>query len=336
MAAAVCAAVSACGSSDDFRVLGTVENLGTQNLRVVYRTDKGVESFTTTAIDGQFSFTGQSPKETLVEVFTTDRAPLGYVVIKNGQTVKARFNRDNRYDMTLKGNGVSSDLAGFMRDNAGVLSSGSDEEVNGLVAEYVGDHTGDMVSTVLLLTQFRAGGHEAEADSLFDLIDHEARPGYLCDAVRGAINERLRYDLSTPVVPFDMFTSADTLMSFNPQDAAVSMLVFTSRESERDREFVGAVGDIYRKHKGEPEVCLVDISLSTDTAAWHASVAGDSARWVQAWVPGGVAAPGVSLLRIPRTPYYVVADSAGTQIYRGPSMDEAAGAVDSIAAARAD
>lgn len=142
-----------------------------------------------------------------------------------------------------------------------------------------------MVSTVLLLTQFRAGGHEAEADSLFDLIDHEARPGYLCDAVRGAINERLRYDLSTPVVPFDMFTSADTLMSFNPRGAAVSMLVFTSRESERDREFVGAVGDIYRKYKGEPEVCLVDISLSTDTAAWHASVAGDSARWVQAWVP---------------------------------------------------
>lgn len=122
------------------------------------------------------------------------------------------------------------------------------------MAEYVGDHTGDMVSTVLLLTQFRAGGHEAEADSLFDLIDHEARPGYLCDAVRGAINERLRYDLSTPVVPFDMFTSADTLMSFNPRGAAVSMLVFTSRESERDREFVGAVGDIYRKYKGEPEV----------------------------------------------------------------------------------
>lgn len=334
MAAAACVAAAACGSSDDFRVLGSVDNLGTQNLRVAYRTDKGVEAFTTTAIDGQFSFTGKSPRETLVEIFTTDRAPLGYVVIKNGQTVKARFNRDNRYDVTLKGNGVSSDLAAFMRDHADVLSAGSDAEVNALVARYVGDHADDMVSTVLLLTQFRAGGHEAEADSLLALIDPGARPGYLCDAVRSALDERLRYDMSTPVVPFDLFTSADTLMAFNSADAAVSLLVFTSREADRDNELVGAMREIYNRYKNDEGVRLVDISLAIDTAAWHASVAGDSAVWLQAWVPGGVAASGVSLLRIPRTPYCVVADSTGTQAYRGYSVAEASVAVDSLSARR--
>lgn len=326
VAAACLAVVSACGSSDDFRVLGSVENLGTQNLRVAYRTDKAVKSFTTTAIDGQFSFTGESPQETLVEIFTTDRAPLGYVVVKNGQTVKAHFDRDNRYDVTLKGNGVSSDLAEFMRDNADVLADGSDDEVNALVAGYVGDHTDNMVSTVLMLTQFRSEGHEVEADSLLEMIDPKARPGYLCDAVRASLAERLRYDMSTPVVPFDLYTSADTLMAFNPNGSAVSLLVFTSKGADRSDALVGAMRRLYEEYKSS-EVRVVDISLEADTALWHAAIAADTARWVQAWIPGGVAAPGVELLRIPRTPYCVVADSVGSQIYRGYSVEGASAAI---------
>ena len=46
-------------------------------------------------------------------------------------------------------------------------------------------------------------------------------------------------------------------------------------------------------------------------------------EWIQAWAPGGVASPRLRRLAIPRTPYYIIADSTATVRYRGSSLAEA-------------
>lgn len=48
-----------------------------------------------------------------------------------------------------------------------------------------------------------------------------------------------------------------------------------------------------------------------------------SAIWLQTWAPGSVASTNIGKLSIPRLPYFIVADSTGAQIYRGPSISTA-------------
>ena len=53
----------------------------------------------------------------------------------------------------------------------------------------------------------------------------------------------------------------------------------------------------------------------------------DTATLQQAWAPGGIFARDVDRLAIPSLPYYIIADTAGRQIYRGSSL---AAAIDSL------
>lgn len=60
--------------------------------------------------------------------------------------------------------------------------------------------------------------------------------------------------------------------------------------------------------------------MARDSARWKQATARDSATWVQAWAPGSAASVDFQRLAIPALPYFVVADSSGTQVWRGGSV----------------
>lgn len=321
---------SSCGDNDDFRVLGTIENLGTQNLRVAYANETSVVTLTTTAIDGKFSFTGKAPRETMLELFTTDRAPLGVMVVKNGQSLDVKIDRAHPYDVTITGNKASEEISAFMRDNSTTLADGTAEQINAAVARYVTAHPRSIASTVLLLREFDIYGHEAEADSLFRLIDSKARPDYLTAGITALIENRLKYTLDQPVENMNLYTEGDSVMAFNPSRNRASLLTFTQMSMQRTDSLTSVLRRLSTDYK-KKRLQIIDISLQKDTAEWHNAIRNDSARWIHAWVPGGLANRALSQLRLPRIPYYIVTDSTGHQIYRGESINKAA-AVASTAA----
>ncbi len=317
-----------CGDNDDFRVLGTIENLGTQNLRVAYANESAVVMVRTTAIDGKFSFTGKAPKETMLEIFTTDRAPLGVLVVKNGQSLDVKIDRTNPYNITVSGNKASEEISKFMRDNSETLSTGTPAQINAIVARYAESHTNSIASTILLLRQFDTYGHEAEADSLFRLIEPKARPDYLVAGVTAVLESQLKYNSDQPVQATSLFTEGDSLMAYNPALSSASLLTFTR---ERTDSLTQTLRNLAAKHK-KKRLQIVDIALNPDTATWHNAIKADSAKWIHAWVPGALANPALNQLRLPRLPYYIVADSTGRQIYRGASITQAAAVAETAAA----
>jgi len=54
---------------------------------------------------------------------------------------------------------------------------------------------------------------------------------------------------------------------------------------------------------------------------WKKSIENDSATWVQGWVVGAASAHSIERLGINRLPFFIIADSTGKQLYRGPSVD---------------
>ena len=71
-----------------------------------------------------------------------------------------------------------------------------------------------------------------------------------------------------------------------------------------------------------------DVELDIDTPAWRRITRPDSAGWIQAWLPGGTASRGIDSLAVPSLPYFIVADSTGSQLLRTPSAAAARSFID--------
>ena len=105
-------------------------------------------------------------------------------------------------------------------------------------------------------------------------------------------------------------------MRYVPSQQSYSLLAFT--DSRKPDSIISRLRNL-RKSLGKRRLKIIEISLTGDSAMWRASVKGDSMNWFQAWAPGSTAAREIRRLAVPRAPFYIVADSTGTQLYRGTS-----------------
>lgn len=65
--------------------------------------------------------------------------------------------------------------------------------------------------------------------------------------------------------------------------------------------------------------------MEPDSLAWQNASRNDSLRKVvRAWMPLGFADRRAMSLGVTRTPYFIVTDTLGAQVYRGESPDSAA------------
>ncbi len=313
--------MSGCGDDSQFRVTGTVDGLGTQNLRIIYYTTTGIKSLTSTAVDGKFNFTGNSPAETLVEIFTSDRVPLMRLAVKNGETVEVSIDRTEPYKLTLKGNDVSKRMAGFMRDNSDALTRKDHAAVNSAIAAYIRNNTKDLTSTILLLTEFDATGQETAADSLLQLIDTKARPEFLTENIMAGIAARDSVAENSSLIPLRLYTAADSMTTYTAGESDYSLLIFTRNADERPDSMRRQISRIMENMTGK-KLRIADISIAADSAAWHSQpeITTESDGYISAWMPGAIAALPLKQLAVTRTPYFIVADSTGAQLYRGQSL----------------
>lgn len=310
-----------CGDNSEFSVAGEITGMGTQNLRIFYYADGAVHSVTSAALDGKFRFSGKSRNPAIVEIFSSNRTFIGRVLVKNGEELECRFDKNNRYNVSIKGNGTSAEWGKFLTGNATTLSSGDYRLINSAIAEYVVKHPDNLLSTILLLTEYHVPDNEQSADSLLNTINPDACPGYLVDGFRAQLAALSSDAAQGEIFPMNLYCSDDSLFSFNPAHSRLSVICFTASAEERTGSIVPAMHTWSETFK--PSLLrIVDISLATDTATWYKTIKDDSPQWVQCWAPGSVASHSIERLSIPRTPYFIVADSIGRQVYRGMSLSE--------------
>lgn len=319
---AVMAAImlAACGDDTQFRVTGDVQGLGTRTIYMLYVADGAVHREGQPAIDGKFDLKGASADYTIVELFGASHNLIGRALVKNGQTVNCKLDIDNPYTAQLKGNKPSEQWSEWIRQNAGTLESGSRDGVNRLVADYVIDHRDNILSSALLLTEYYAPNNESQADSLFALISPSARPDRLVDDYRILLAYNNNAQINVKLRPFSLYSYGDSMEYYAPGKASYTLLYFASRDHRRDT-IVKAVQPVYDS-VSRKRLKVLDVSLAVDTAAWR-NERPDSLKWTRVWTPGGVASQTFDQLDIPRVPYYIVADSTGTQVYRGTSVTTA-------------
>lgn len=316
-----------CGKKHDFIIQGQIEGIGMRTVTATYYSGGGLKRVSTMAMDNKFALKGEAPRPTLVTLALSDGTPLATLIAENGDKLTVTGDLAAPLAIKSEGNSESEDISEWVNDNASVIQSRNAEAINKAVAEWVGKHRSSKASTALMVTYFQTPGYERLADSLMTLLSSGARAPEVVQNFTGVLSSQLGEAASMEVPGLYLYDSTDSVINFNPHQSKALLLCFMN-DSRTARDSVGA--QIRRLMASYPDARFkaVEISTAADSASWRNSIAGDSATWRLTWAPGTIASASIRKLAIPRMPFFIVADSAGTQIYRGASITAAAAVID--------
>lgn len=302
----------AAGCSDDaqFRVSGHVEGNPTMNLRVGYYSRGAYQTLVTAAREGDFEFFGNAPQPAVIEIFDYDNRLLGRGYISNGQSLEFALDPSDFYATEAGGNDESNRWSTFLRTHAEVLGTGG-TSANAAIAEYIGGHRDDVVSTLLLTYHYDASIDALGADSLLELISAAARPAVLTDA--------LNYQLQRLVTATDtlhelLYYDGDSARTFTAAGHRAAVLAIDDKDCRSD-SIVAALQAMHSRRGSR----LLELSSDADMTTWRVHMNLDSADWERGWTSAVAAAPQFENLGITAVPYFIVCDSVGRMVYRGPS-----------------
>lgn len=310
-----------CNSPRDtsYTVEGHLPGKANINLRIVTVDSTSVTHDLTAARDGAFTVSGNAPRPRMVEILDNDYRVLTRLWIQGGEKLSVSLDPSKGpAGVSVKGldgqdGGVSARWAAWLgrhaADNAATLDNA--------VARYAADNPADILSCLLLLTQYHNPPHDPTAlTRLVGALKPAARPAWLVDYFLGPMTRLEDPGATAPVQPINYFGGSDSLETWNPAKHPASLLVFTTEDSGRDTAVVATLRRLEATYSPK-RLALIDFSLDTDTMTWRRITTPDSASWTRAWAGPGVSARGVAPLAIPSLPYYIVTDSTGAQRYRG-------------------
>lgn len=339
--AILCACVlflSGCGGkSNEFSVEGTLNNLGGRPLYAVYRLESGIVVDTLRPQNGFISFKNSSPELIPIQFYYFDKTPFAQIYVQNGDRIELSGDGQEPFGLKVKGSSLNKELFKFNQENKELLQSWQAErnasasgmrtrryeqlsnELQGVVAAYVGKHRDSPVSAILLNDYLLDEADEARCDSLIALLDASVME-------HGAGLPLMRYrEFKTElkndtVLPYlSLVTKADTTLLVDAQETKATLLCFWAAETAGTRVYEDFLKEMAARY--DTAVQVIDISLDRDSAVWRQAVAADSTRWTRLWAKGGYLYSGVKRLHIHRLPYLLVADSAGRVVARGLPPD---------------
>ena len=308
-----------CGDSDSFTIKGTVDGNANLNLRFVYYSNNTLVKGLTAARDGKFEYKGAVTSPTIVEILDNDYRPMGRLFVENGEEIECHLTPNSPNSIKVSGSDISERWAEFLNENEEALNS---PKANTIIENYVFNHRDDIVSTLLMLTSYDASSNALKADSLMSSIDTEVRPSVLVAGFNALLQRLVAASANEPIQAISCFNKKDSLVETNVAARPLSLFVLSDNNTGRRDSIVPALKRLSEKSK-QKNLCIFDISLDIDTVTWHRSVRLDSADWQQLWVSGSLASPGIDGLGVPSVPYFIVADSTGTQLLRTVSVKRA-------------
>ena len=313
-----------CTDTEQFRVNGIIEGKPTLNLRVGYYADGAYQTQITAAREGEFEFYGSSKQPTLVEIMDYDYRPLARIYASNGETFDIELDQAKPLAARISGNDVTERWSAFLRDNQEALTT-SKSKANEVVANYISSHPADVVSTLLLVTQYNAGD-AAEADSVMALIDPKARPSALTESFNFILQRLVSEQATDTIAPFRYANKNDSVRIFDPADSPLNLLVFDRGNNFRTDSVVPALSRLAKKK--QLKILELDLEPFANTLKGRS----DTLPWTVGRMPGGVAAFGIEHLGVPSEPFFIVADSTGAQPLRPRYPAAAAAFINSRAA----
>ena len=313
---------TACGKKDHFTVQGRIDGLGAATVTLTYYADGGLKRITAVSEGDRFGLRGEASSPALAFLDIAGSGRMATLVVANGDKIKITGNADEPESFKISGSSPSSKIAGWASDNSEALKSGDSGTINASIAGFIGKNKGNTASTALLTAYFNKRGHEHEADSLFALLDPEVRTPALTHNFNSLMASQLAAASDRELSSFTLYDRSDSVITFSTRRRSYSLIALVGHQQSQRDSIIPAMkklsSDISPKR-----LSILEISAAPDSSAWLSSVRPDTVSWRQTWEPAALSSHGLRRLAIPSVPFFIVTDSTGTQIYRGPSVSRA-------------
>ena len=314
-------------SSDHFSVKGRITDAGTQNVRVVYGSDEGFEATWVTVKDDHFVFTGSSEEPVVLYVFNQQKKLLVHALVKNGDDVEIEGSLSAPYRMVVKGTDENEQWSGFLIENSKFFDSEDFQSVDRAIEKFIAENPDNVVSALLLTNDYSNLTDRRQVETLLGKLSIEARPEsimkyfYAMQAMQGDESKKDR------IQSMQLYSSRDSIETVAPYKYSMNLLYFWNPDDKMRYSDFANVKNFVRELNSK-RLQVADINLDSDTLRWKSIVRNDSAKWVRYWAVGGVMNSYLHNLKLTSTPYYIVADSTGKQVYQGDSFAAARKAVE--------
>ncbi|MBQ9555196.1 MAG: DUF4369 domain-containing protein [Muribaculaceae bacterium] len=303
-------------SGNSFKIDGNISGLENVAVRVVFTGDSGfIDESVILDQKGHFSFKGATTQPVIVNMLNPKGEILVSMVATGGDHIKVKGDGSKAMGVKVKGGRVNEDWQLFRDEHAAFYTDPNPSRLDAAIEKYVREHPADMLSTVLLVADYRDYSDRAKVEKLLKSIDAKARPESLTRGIdiKGATNASAHMprlmDLTLIKHGGDFeeihLTGHTSLISLwvNPQ--------------ENRNAIVSKLQDL------DEDVSVIDVLAESDTLRWHNTIANDPNRWKHYWAPGGPLEQGIQLLGPTSMPWFAVTDSTGMVTYSGPDLDAA-------------
>lgn len=315
------AAVASCSGSREFRLDVASDDIGTQNVTLVYYSDGAYKAQTVSAIDGKFTVIGSLDAPAFIEVFVGNGTLLGELIVEGGDHVEARLSALNPENISVRGNDDAEELEEFLKDNRPLIKKNDFDALNRNIGNYIRENPRDFVSAVLLNNYYTVNGYEAEAAELLQLIPSKWREGGFTLGFEQMLSVTLASD-TLAVDTVRAFAPADTAALFTPSGAPYTLLMLTDDKS-RGADSIRTVVSVLRAGAPASKLRIVDFGCDRDTMLWKTALRNlpedYPADVERLWLAAGPASADLAGAAPTDVPFFILADSAGHMVYRGCS-----------------
>lgn len=273
---------------------------------------------------GKFAVKCITRNPAVVYVFKDHNYPELAFYVERGDKITISGDSPEPPSWKVKGNKLSEKWSEWRQANRDALSSRSADNINKAVAAYVKQNPADMLSLMLMLNHYDRRNDESGFLALWNSLDPSVtEPDLLNLSPRTDIIISPNDEQKT-LHDFAVNTFPDDVDSIIPAKKRASFLYFRYSSDEDRPVIVQAIKNMVKSSGDSASRLVADISLDTDSMVWIRSVETDSLKnVVKGRLPLGFASPLALSIGLERTPFFIVADSTGRQIYRGENVDKA-------------
>ena len=303
-------------SSDSFKIEGNIANLEGGAVKVVFRGDSGVvDQLVNLDKKGRFTFEGTSAQPVIVNLLNRNNEPLAAVVAANGDHIKVKGDASKAMSVKVKGNKINEEWQLFRDEHASFYTDPNPSRLDAAIEKYVREHPGDLLSTVLLVTDYSDYGDRGKIEKMLKGIEAEARPESLTQVFPSDLKSRVGNNLPR-LMTLTLVKHGGNFEEIKLTDRVSLICLWANPQQERNT--------LIDKLQGlDNKVRVIDVLAESDTLHWHQTIAADPEGWLHYWAPGGPLEQGIQLLGITSMPWYAVTDSTGMVTYSGPDLTAA-------------
>lgn len=262
---------------------------------------------------------------TIVYVMHIGNVPEAAFYAERGDKIKITGSDGNPFSWDISGNRMNKEWSEWRLKNKTILSDRDGEKINKAVAGYVEKNTNKPLSTILLLIYYNRRIDDAGFLKLWKKLKGDAlKPEWIQLAGRndmsgGNAEDRLKV---SQLILHTAGTGADTLSI-----GGKPLLLYFWRQDDSGRdENMTLLRQLRKDAPDSLKNIISDISFEMDSLSWRNSLSRDSLQGVvRGWIPTGETDSVVMRLGVVRTPFVLIYDKKGREVYRGDDMSKASG-----------